>query len=244
MTTFRAKRNGVSTLIVLIILMVMMSSASVAYFYTNGFQTIRPSEMSGGSQNQEYSVLNDAINDLQKNGNEIVEVESSPSGSINYVTSYSTFKNLAKKQTVYYFVESYKSILFIEKEDKIYAWAPQKWEKLKILSTDCDLQTPGWLITITIKNMGNYPLAISNIHIAGDEIAGTNFNTENYVPLSASCTIKKNTILDQDESITFEIRVSNYYKYLKVGSICEIKLSTSSGYYIKRMINFESSKKG
>ncbi|MBN1683614.1 hypothetical protein JW865_08700 [Candidatus Bathyarchaeota archaeon] len=238
MTIIHKKHRGITSLVIIVFMLVFLSSASAVYLFTDVFKP-KNEEMTGSSLDS-IKVLNDAFNDLEKSGCTIVEVESMPSGSIELLNSYSDFKNSLKTQTVYCFAESNRCSIFFEKDNKIFVWSPQKWEKIKLIKESCDLQTPGWLITLEIKNSGNGPIQISKIYVAGDEIAGINFNTDNYVPLSTSCTIKNNVSLEPNEKIILEIRVSNYYKYLKIGSVCEIKIYTISGYSIKRIINFVS----
>jgi hypothetical protein len=236
----RRARYGISTIMIIATLFFILSATAYALTFTGYLSTNSPTQTTAVTSTDLMPItLEEATKDLNKNGYSIVEVDTKPQELINQktVTSYFEFKKIIKQEKqIFCYIESDTCNLFFEKEGLVYTWTPSKWEKLKINKVECITELPGWKICFEIKNSGNLPIEISSIKVEGYEISNNNYYTNDYVSFSTSCDSKKGTILNPKENITFNLRISNYYKYTKPDKPIEVEFISSSGYTVKKII--------
>jgi hypothetical protein len=193
------------------------------------------------SSTENIATLGDALNDLKKNGVNVLESNTMPINysEIQYTDTYSDFtKKVAHSNIVFVIITNDKCVLATENANSVFLWLPAKWTKLKIVDYQCESQPPGWKITIQLQNIGNIPTTINKIFVDSNEIAKNNYDTNEYIPLSISTSIQTSTIIDVKETTEFIIRISNYYQFTKSGLV-ELKIVNSYGVETKIMIKLQ-----
>ena len=233
-------RYGISTMMMIVSIFLILSATVYALAFSGYLSSNLPTQTIGAtSTNLTPITLDEALEDLNKNGYSAVELDTKPQIFSNQkiVESYFEFKNSLKdEKQIFYYIEPDMCNIFFEKEGVIYTWTPSKWEKLRFKEVECFTEPPGWKISFEIKNSGNLPSEISKIIVEGYEVSIINYNTNDYVSFSTSCDLKKGTILNPKETLNLIIRISNFYKYTKPGAPIEVRFVSSSGYIAKKIV--------
>jgi hypothetical protein len=232
--------HGISALSTLGIIAFFIIMGTFAFTFS-GILTFNPGSNTVSSSPENVATLEEALNDLKKSGLTVLESNTIPINysEIQYVDKYSDFKKKAAPgEVVFLIITNEKCVLAVENNNSVICWLPTKWTKLKVVDYQCESQPPGWIITIKLQNMGNIPTTISKIFVDSGEIAKKNYETNDYVPLSTSTSIRTNTIIDVRETTEFVIRISNLYQFSKPGLV-ELKIVNSYGIETKIMIKLQ-----